>query len=66
MASAAALVNWQCPSALARGRKKGRGKYDAIIIGAGLGGLSCAALLTRQGFRPIVIEKNSKPGGYAT
>jgi len=66
MASAAALVNWQCPSALARGRKKGRGKYDAIIIGAGLGGLSCAALLTRQGFRPLVIEKNSKPGGYAT
>ncbi|RWX51770.1 GMC oxidoreductase [Candidatus Electrothrix marina] len=66
MASAAALVNWQCPSALARGRKKGRGEYDAIIIGAGLGGLSCAALLARQGFKPLVIEKNRKPGGYAT
>ncbi|MCI5167253.1 MAG: FAD-binding protein [Candidatus Electrothrix sp. GM3_4] len=66
MASAAALVNWQCPSALAHGRKKDKGKYDAIIIGAGLGGLSCAALLARQGFRPLVIEKNSKPGGYAT
>ena len=66
MASAAALVNWQCPSALARGRKKGRGEYDAIIIGAGLGGLSCAALLAKQGFRPLVIEKNRKPGGYAT
>ncbi len=66
MASAAALVNWQCPSALARKRKKDRDEYDAIIIGAGLGGLSCAALLAKQGFRPLVIEKNSKPGGYAT
>jgi prolycopene isomerase len=66
MASAAALVNWQCPSALARERKKDRDEYDAIIIGSGLGGLSCAALLAKQGFRPLVIEKNSKPGGYAT
>ncbi|MCI5119696.1 MAG: FAD-binding protein [Candidatus Electrothrix sp. AUS4] len=65
MAAAAALVNWQCPIASAHGSKKGK-DYDAIIIGAGLGGLSCAALLARQGFRPLVLEKNSKPGGYAT
>jgi all-trans-retinol 13,14-reductase len=40
--------------------------FDAIIIGAGLGGLSCGAAFARQGFRPLVIEKHTKPGGYAT
>lgn len=40
--------------------------YDAVIIGAGLGGLSCGAAFVRQGFRPLVIEKHIKPGGYAT
>ena len=40
--------------------------YDAIIIGAGLGGLSCAAAFARQGFKPLVLEQHTKPGGYAT
>ncbi|WP_339133558.1 MAG: FAD-dependent oxidoreductase [Candidatus Electrothrix sp. GW3-4] len=66
MASAAALVNWQCPIASARSAKKKENQYDAVIIGAGLGGLSCAALLAQSGFKPLVIEKNSNPGGYAT
>ncbi len=40
--------------------------YDAVIVGSGLGGLSCAAGFARQGFRPLVIEQHDKPGGYAT
>ncbi|MGA9120122.1 MAG: NAD(P)/FAD-dependent oxidoreductase, partial [Bacteroidota bacterium] len=40
--------------------------YDAIIIGAGLGGLSCAAAFARQGFKPLVVEQHDKPGGFAT
>jgi len=40
--------------------------YDVIIIGAGLGGLSCAAAFARQGFRSLVIEQHRIPGGYAT
>jgi all-trans-retinol 13,14-reductase len=40
--------------------------YDAIIIGSGLGGLSCGAAFARQGFKPLVIEKHDKPGGFAT
>jgi len=40
--------------------------WDAIIIGSGLGGLSCAAGFARQGFKPLVLEKHSVPGGYAT
>ena len=41
-------------------------EYDAIIIGSGLGGLSCAAAFARQGFKPLVIEQHYKLGGYAT
>ncbi len=43
-----------------------KGGYDAVIIGAGLGGLSCAAAFARQGFKPLVLEQHRVPGGYAT
>jgi len=42
------------------------GSWDAVIIGAGLGGLSCAAAFARQGFKPLVLEQHTIPGGYAT
>jgi all-trans-retinol 13,14-reductase len=41
-------------------------EHDAIIIGSGLGGLSCAAYLARNGWKVLVLEKHSIPGGYAT
>ncbi|MBN1559892.1 NAD(P)/FAD-dependent oxidoreductase [candidate division KSB1 bacterium] len=41
-------------------------QFDAIIIGAGLGGLSCGAAFARQGFKPLVLEQHSRAGGYAT
>ena len=41
-------------------------EYDAIIIGSGLGGLSCAAAFARQGFKTLIIEQHYKVGGYAT
>lgn len=40
--------------------------WDAVIIGGGLGGLSCAAAFARQGFRPLVLEQHKVAGGYAT
>ncbi len=40
--------------------------FDVIIIGAGLGGLSCAATLAKNGKKVLVIEKHDKVGGYAT
>jgi len=46
--------------------QQGKDTFDAIIIGAGLGGLSCGAAFARQGFKPLVLEQHSKPGGYAT
>jgi phytoene dehydrogenase-like protein len=38
---------------------------DIIIIGSGIGGLSCAALLARYGFRVTVCESHAIPGGAA-
>ncbi|RJP66767.1 MAG: NAD(P)/FAD-dependent oxidoreductase [Candidatus Abyssobacteria bacterium SURF_17] len=39
--------------------------WDVIVIGAGLGGLSCGAFLSKAGKRVLVLEKHSKVGGYA-
>ncbi len=40
-------------------------KWDTIIIGAGLGGLTAAAKLLRAGLHVLVLERNSHPGGTA-
>lgn len=37
--------------------------YDVIVVGAGLGGLTCAAALARKGVRVLVLEKDRHPGG---
>jgi len=38
-------------------------KYDVAIIGSGLGGLLCGTILSREGFKVIILEKNSHTGG---
>lgn len=38
-------------------------KFDVIIIGSGLGGLECAALLAKEGMNVCVLEKNPLIGG---
>lgn len=40
-------------------------KYDVIVVGAGIGGVSCAALLAQRGVHVLLIDKNSIPGGKA-
>lgn len=40
--------------------------YEAIIIGAGIGGLVCGCYLARAGMKVLIVEKNNKPGGYCT
>ena len=40
--------------------------YDAIIIGAGMGGLSCGAWLAYQGMKVLVIEQNLQVGGLCS
>ena len=38
---------------------------DVVVIGSGVGGLCCAALLVKYGYRVIVCESHSIPGGAA-
>ncbi len=40
-------------------------KFDIVIIGAGLGGLSSAAYLAKAGKKVLVLEHHAVPGGYA-
>ena len=39
--------------------------YDAIVIGAGFGGSSCAGLLAKRGLKVLLTEKNNVAGGKA-
>jgi all-trans-retinol 13,14-reductase len=39
------------------------GKYDVVIAGSGLGGLVCGYILSKHGFKVIILEKNHQIGG---
>lgn len=41
-------------------------KYDAVVIGAGNGGLAAALTLALKNKKVLVLEKGSVPGGFAT
>lgn len=38
--------------------------YDVVVIGSGIGGLCCAALLSRLGKRVCVLEQHYTAGGF--
>lgn len=38
-------------------------KYDIIIIGSGLGGLQSGVILSRKGYKVLILEKNHQIGG---
>ena len=38
-------------------------KYDVIVVGAGPGGITCAALLAKRGLNVLVLDKNERVGG---
>jgi phytoene dehydrogenase-like protein len=65
MTVAALALDWKRISAYAA--KMGPPeRYPTVVIGAGLGGLTCAAYLARQGIPVTVLERHHVPGGYAT
>ena len=41
-------------------------KYDVVIIGAGLGGLTAGAKLAKEGKKVLLVEQHNQPGGCAT
>jgi all-trans-retinol 13,14-reductase len=38
-------------------------EFDIVIIGSGMGGLICADILSREGYKVCVLEKNRQVGG---
>ena len=38
-------------------------EFDIVIIGSGMGGLVCADILGREGYKVCVLEKNRQIGG---
>lgn len=40
--------------------------WDVIVIGSGIGGLSCAGRLAAAGRTVLVLEQSDRPGGYLT
>lgn len=47
-------------------KKQSSDEYDAIIIGAGIGGLVCGCYLAKAGMKVLICEQHYKPGGYCT
>lgn len=41
-------------------------RYDIIVVGAGLGGLTAASLLAKRGLLVLMIDQQNKPGGGCT
>ena len=38
-------------------------KQRVIVIGSGMGGLSCGVILAKNGYEVMVLEQGSQPGG---
>jgi phytoene dehydrogenase-like protein len=56
---------WPPPSFTGR-RKLGENEYDVAIVGSGISGLSCGALLAKRGLKVLVVEQHYLAGGYCT
>ena len=53
------------PSTNTSGKSTPSDWYDVIVVGSGIGGLSCAAMLAKYGYSVAVVESHYAPGGAA-
>lgn len=42
------------------------GRYDAVVVGSGIGGLVCANLLAKGGMKTLLVEQHYMTGGYCS
>jgi all-trans-retinol 13,14-reductase len=57
---------YKWPAPKFNGRPAADNEHDVIVVGAGIGGLSAAALLTKRGLKVAVFEQHYLPGGFCT
>ncbi|MCX8095386.1 MAG: NAD(P)/FAD-dependent oxidoreductase [Caldisericia bacterium] len=49
-----------------RAKQKDENEYEIIVLGSGIGGLTSASLLAKNGFKVLVLERHYKVGGYCS
>jgi len=42
-----------------------KSRYDAVVIGGGINGLTCATALAKSGVRTVLVEQRFELGGCA-
>lgn len=47
-------------------KSKEENEYDVIVVGSGIGGLTCGALLSKRGYKVLVLEQHYQVGGYCS
>jgi all-trans-retinol 13,14-reductase len=40
--------------------------YDVVVVGGGIGGLTCGAILAKNRQNVLVVEQGDRPGGYCS
>lgn len=56
--------DWRIP--LDPKRPKDNDEFDVIVVGAGIGGLTCATLLAKRKYKVLVLEQHYVVGGYCS
>lgn len=46
------------------GSSRGEDDYDVVVVGAGIGGLTCGSLFAKRGYRVLVLEQHFQVGGH--
>ena len=59
-------TRWESWNRRSRSASSPRGTWDAIVVGAGHNGLTCAAYLARSGQQVLVLEARQRVGGACT
>ena len=55
-------VDWRVN--IDKNKPKNKDAFDVIIVGSGIGGLSCGSILAAKGYKVLVLEQAQNLGGY--